>query len=114
MFSNENKTKKIVVTPYNPSWPKTFEIEASKIREALGTNCIAVHHIGSTSVPGLAAKPVIDMIGVVKNLEKTIQPLENLGFQYKGEYNVPMRYYFNRSKDVETNLHVYKEGNPEI
>lgn len=41
--------KNIVVTPYNPGWPKIFEREAVKIQEALGANCIAVHHIGSTS-----------------------------------------------------------------
>lgn len=55
--------KNIVVTPYNPDWPHIFEKEASKIKEAIGSNCIAIHHIGSTSVPGLSAKPVIDMIG---------------------------------------------------
>lgn len=110
----EKKTKKIVVAPYNPDWPQTFQKESSKIKEALGSNCIALHHIGSTSVPGLAAKPVIDMIGVVKNPEESIQPLESLGFKYKGEYNIPMRYYFNRSEGVETNLHVYEEGHPEI
>lgn len=107
-------TKKIIVTPYNPEWPRTFEEEAIKIKEVLGSNCIAIHHIGSTSVPGLPAKPIIDMIGVMKDPEKAIQPLESLGFKYKGEYNIPMRYYFNRSEGMDTNLHVYKEGHPEI
>lgn len=111
---SEKKIKKIVVTPYNSDWPKTFEIEASKIKETLGVNCIAIHHIGSTAVPGLSAKPVIDMIGVVKNAEKAIQPLECLGFKYKGEYNIPLRFYFNRSEGIETNLHVYEENHPEI
>lgn len=108
------QTKKIVVTPYNPDWPKMFEREAAKIQEALGSNCLAVHHIGSTAVPGLSAKPVIDMIGVVQNPEEAIKPLENLSFKYKGEFNIPMRFYFNRSEDIEANLHVYAEGHPEI
>src|SRR5437016_5484230 len=90
-------TKKIIVTPYNPDWPFIFEREALKIKEALGANCIAIHHVGSTSVPGLPAKPIIDMIAVIKNPEKAIQSLESLGFKYKGEYNIPMRLYFNRS-----------------
>jgi GrpB-like predicted nucleotidyltransferase (UPF0157 family)/GNAT superfamily N-acetyltransferase len=111
---SKKETKKIVVTPYNPEWPKVFEVEALAIKQALGSNCLAIHHIGSTSVPGLAAKPVIDMIGVVKNPEKAIKPLESLGFTYKGEYNIPMRYYFNRSEGVDTNLHVYEEGHPEV
>lgn len=107
-------TKKIIATSYNSAWPKTFEKEALKIKEALGSNFIAIHHIGSTAVPGLYAKPVIDMIGVVKNPEEAIQPLESLGFKYKGEYNIPLRFYFNRSEGVEMNFHVYEEGHPEI
>lgn len=106
--------KNIVVVPYNPEWPRMFEIESAKIKEALRDNCIAIHHVGSTSVPGLFAKPVIDIIGVIKDPEKSIQPLENLGFKYKGEYNISMRFYFNRSEDVNINLHVYEEGHPEI
>ena len=78
--------KKIVITSYNHDWPKMFEAEAIKIREALGDLCIAVHHIGSTG--GYSAKPVIDIIVVVKEPEKTIQPLESLGFKYKGEYDI--------------------------
>jgi GrpB-like predicted nucleotidyltransferase (UPF0157 family) len=58
------QTKKIIVMPYNSEWPKIFERKASKIKETLGSNCIAIHHIGSTSVSGLSAKPVLDMIGV--------------------------------------------------
>ena len=108
------ETKKIIVTPYNPEWPKMFEEEAAKIHDALGSNFLALHHIGSTAVPGLLAKPVIDMIGVVKNPEMAIQPLEKLGFTYKGEYNIPLRFFFNRSEGVETNLHVYEEDHPEI
>lgn len=106
--------KKIVVVPYNPAWPEHFEREAAKIKEAVGSNCIAVHHIGSTSVPGLSAKPIIDIITVVKHPETAIQPIETLGFRYKGEYNIPMRYYFDRSEGTEANLHVYQEGHPEI
>lgn len=107
-------TKNITVTPYNSDWPKIFEVEAAKIKEALGTNCVAIHHIGSTAVPGLSAKPVIDMIGVIKDLAKVIQPLESLGFKYKGEYNIPMRLYFSRYEGIQINLHVYEEGHPEI
>lgn len=110
----EKKIKKITVTPYNPDWPHIFEAEALKIKKSLGINCLAIHHIGSTSVPGLLAKPVIDMIAVIKNPEEAIPQLESLGFTYKGECNIPMRFYFNRSQGVETNLHVYPEGHPEI
>ena len=113
-MSANKSSKHIVVLPYNPDWPKIFEAESQKIKNALGDNCVAIHHIGSTSVPGLSAKPVIDMIGVIKDPEKAIQQLESLGFKYKDEYNIPMRLYFNRSEGIDTNLHVYQEGHPEI
>jgi len=108
------KTKKISVVPYHADWPKVFEKEALKIQEALGADCIAIHHIGSTSVPGLSAKPIIDILGVVKDPQQAIQCIESLGFKYKGEYNIPMRFYFTRSGEVEINLHVYEEDHPEI
>ena len=60
--------KKIIeVVPYDPSWPHIYEKEAALIKEALGDNCVTIHHIGSTSVPGLASKPKIDAIAVVQD-----------------------------------------------
>ncbi len=106
--------KNIVVRSFNSDWPRIFETEATLIKEALGTNCSAIHHIGSTSVPGLAAKPIIDMIGVIKDRAKVIEPLECLGLTYKSEYNIPMRLYFLRSEGVQISLYVYEEGHPEI
>lgn len=57
---SDKKIKNIIVNYWNPDWPHIFEKEASKIKEAIGSNCIVIHHIGSTSVPGLSAKPVIE------------------------------------------------------
>lgn len=54
------------------------------------------------------------MIVIVEDIENAIQALESLGFKYKGEHNIPMRFYFNQSEGIETNLHVYEEGHPEI
>ena len=60
----------IVVTNYNPLWPKEFEKEARWIKDIIAGNDISIYHIGSTSVPGLAAKPIIDIMAVVRSLEK--------------------------------------------
>jgi GrpB-like predicted nucleotidyltransferase (UPF0157 family) len=57
--------QQIEVSPYNPEWPIQFEIEAEKIRIALGSNLIEIHHVGSTLVPGLAAKPVLDILLII-------------------------------------------------
>ena len=106
--------KHIEVVQYNDDWPKMFEQEAASIKQALGNNCIEIHHVGSTSIPGLSAKPIIDIIAVTKVPENTIEPLKSLGFEYKGEYNIPMHFGFNKKEDTQVNLHVYEQGNPEI
>ncbi len=107
-------TKHIDVVSYNPKWSDIFKEEALKIKQALGGNCLNVHHVGSTSVPGLSAKPIIDIIGATKDPEKAILPLESLGFTYKGEYNIPFRLYFSKKENTKVHLHVYEEGHPEI
>src|SRR3990167_9121606 len=109
------QTKKINVIPYNPAWPKLFEEEASKIKEALGDNGIAIYHIGSTAVPGLAAKPKIDIIAVVKDMAHVIQNLEKIDYEYRGEFNIPLHHGFRKRPPLtNVNLHVYENGNPEI
>lgn len=107
-------TKPITVISYNPNWPQMFEAEAESIRKALGDNCIGVHHIGSTSVPNLAAKPKIDIVAEVKDPEDSISALENAGFTYSGEWNIPFKYGFTKRGVVDVNLHVFKKNHPEI
>ena len=107
--------KKIIeVVPYDPNWPHIYEKEAALIRQALGGNCLAIHHIGSTSVPGLAAKPKIDIIAVVQDPLLARDQLEKIGIQYRGEYNIPLHYGFSKRGDIDLNLHVYEEFHPEI
>ncbi len=106
--------REIEVVPHDPAWKRQFEDEAALLQQALGANCIEVHHVGSTSVPGLAAKPKIDIIAVVQNPAPSIAQLENAGFEYRGEYNIPMHYGFSKRGTVNANLHVYEEHHPEI
>ena len=106
--------RKIEVVPYNPQWPALFEEEAAKIQNVLGDNCISVHHIGSTSVPGLYAKPVIDMIPVVKDIQKVDGcnlAFEKLGYQCMGEYGITGRRFFMKGGDDRTHhVHVFEVG----
>lgn len=109
------ETKFIAITPYDFHWPKQFEIEAQTIQTALGKNLIAIHHIGSTSVPGLAAKPKIDIIAVVRNLNFPQSPLNAAGYIFRGSFNIPLqRYATLRSADRAINLHIFEENDPEI
>lgn len=111
-------TKNIEVVPYSPEWPKMFASEAELIKQALGNNCITVHHIGSTSVPGLSAKPIIDILPVVKDIQevdKATKVMESLGYEAKGEFGIAFRRYFQKGRNTRThNVHVYQDGDPEI
>jgi len=89
--------------------------------EALGSRLVVVHHIGSTAIPGICAKPVIDLIPVVVSLEQLDlcrSKLEELGYQWWGELGLPGRRYCTRDDPVTqkrvTQLHCYEEGSPEI
>ncbi|STX51746.1 glutamate rich protein GrpB [Legionella busanensis] len=117
-MSAKHEQRRIEVVPYNTNWPIEFAEEAGKIKEALGNNCIEIHHIGSTSVPDLAAKPVIDMIPVVLDITKVENAntaMQTLGYEAKGEYGMPFRRYFQKGSNQRTHhVHVYELGNSEI
>jgi GrpB-like predicted nucleotidyltransferase (UPF0157 family) len=75
----------IVISPYDPAWPERFSVEALLVREALGEWAVRIDHVGSTSVPGLDAKPVIDIQISVPSLEplaRTTDPLARAGYTY--------------------------------
>lgn len=98
--------KYIEVVPYNPEWSRQFETEAALIKQTLGEHCVAVHHIGSTSIPGLSAKNILDILCVVDVLPASLA-LEQAGYTHKGEYNIPLRAYFSKNtEDIKVNLHV--------
>ncbi len=112
---NQNRImKKVQVLPYDPQWPHIFQTETHCIQKALSDNGMAIHHVGSTSVPGLAAKPKIDIIAVVKNGEKAIAPLEKAGYAYEGEWNIPFKLGFTKRGQNDFNLHVLEQNHPEI
>lgn len=110
--------RKVIVLPYDPAWKDQFEEGALQIKAVLGDQCTDIHHIGSTAVLGLAAKPVIDILPVVKDI-KAIDffndKLAELGYIAKGENGLPGRRYFQKGGDERTHhVHVYQEGNVEI
>jgi len=78
----------IKISASNPLWPKIFEQEASKIKSSL-RKC-KLYHIGSTSVPNLASKPIIDIIAEVDDITLAYALLMQIGYRYKGEYNLPL------------------------
>ena len=80
----------IIVTDYDPAWPAMFEQERAKLDTALGSLVVTIEHVGSTAVPGLAAKPIIDLLVGVRSLEEArprcVEALQALGYRYIPEY----------------------------
>lgn len=107
----------IVVTDYDPRWPSMFKKEAAAIRDILNENCIALFHIGSTSVPGLKAKPIIDMMPVVKSLKKVddvSKKFEMIGYEYLGEFGIANRRYLRKGGNERTHqIHIFRADNQE-
>jgi GrpB-like predicted nucleotidyltransferase (UPF0157 family) len=104
---------------YSRDWPVEFHREADRIRRLLEDAIADVHHIGSTSVPGLAAKPVIDLLPVVRGIAEVDERASSLvtdGYKSWGEYGIAGRRFFTRDCDgVRThNVHVFAADSPEI
>ena len=109
----------VEIVAYRPAWPEVFTFEAAAILEACRLWITEVHHIGSTSVPGLAAKPVLDMMPVAANPDDGATAVPNitaLGYRYRGENGIPGRFYFDRIVDGRTvaHVHMYPAGHPEV
>lgn len=106
------------VVDYDPTWSKLFHIEKKHLEEIMTDNVLAVHHIGSTAIPGIKAKPVIDILIEVHSLQKVDEmeiKLSNLGYVGKGENGIPDRRFFQKGGDNRTHhVHCYKKGNPEV
>ncbi len=103
----------IDIVPYNPQWPQIYDNEATRIYQALGRNCLAIHHIGSTSVPGSSAKAIIDILAIVTDFScADSSNLEKLGFENRGEL-IPSGRYFSKNTP-RIHLHLFEEGNPLI
>jgi NAD-dependent protein deacetylase/lipoamidase len=88
-------TEAVVLADPDPAWPERAAEEAARVRDALGA--AAVEHIGSTSVPGLAAKPILDLLAGLESLDLApdqIHAMEALGYDALGEYGLPGRLYF--------------------
>ena len=91
---------------YNPLWPEAFEREATRIKAVVGPIALAIEHYGSTAVPGLGAKPIIDLLIGVEQIDtglRMIEPMAGLGYDYAGSQGSPDHHIFGRGA-VRTHL----------
>lgn len=105
---------KIVIVPYDPEWPALFTSLGDALREALGNTAIRIDHIGSTSIPGLDAKPVIDIqisVASFEPLDAFRNPIESLGYVLR-KYNSDLgkRYFREKPGSRRTHIHVRRSG----
>ncbi len=111
--------RKVELVPHNPEWSRLADQEAKRIRQGLSFPIIGIYHIGSTSIPGIKAKPILDFVMEVEDLADVIAAVDEfkaLGYQSKGEFGIPGRQFFTRDTNGQRShhLHVFQKGHPDI
>jgi GrpB-like predicted nucleotidyltransferase (UPF0157 family) len=107
----------IHLADYDPGWPVLYEREASRVRSALGDRVHLLEHVGSTSVPGLAAKPIIDVLLVVADSGDEpayVPPMEAAGYAVRIREPDWHQHRVFKGPDTDVNLHVFSDGSSEI
>jgi GrpB-like predicted nucleotidyltransferase (UPF0157 family) len=110
----------IVVCDYDPVWAAMFEHECTRLHGVLGTLVLTIEHVGSTSIPGLAAKPIIDLLVGIRSLTEarscSIEPLQALGYTYMPDYEswLPGELFFRKGPPGPWthHVHVMEPSNP--
>jgi GrpB-like predicted nucleotidyltransferase (UPF0157 family) len=111
--------RRVEVVPHSPGWAAEFRAEADRLTAVLGDEVVAVHHVGSTAIPGISAKPIIDILLAVREVERLddLSPeMAALGYEARGEFGLPGRRFFIKETDGRRthHIHAYTVGNPEL
>jgi GrpB-like predicted nucleotidyltransferase (UPF0157 family) len=112
--------RQVVVVPHDPNWREAFLLASKEVGAALGGNLLEIHHIGSTAIAGIYAKPVIDMLAVVLDIaavDRCSGEMESLGYVEMGEFGVAGRRFFRRDNsagDRTDQVHIFQAGSPHI
>jgi len=111
----------VELVPYDPAWAERAHVESARLKAALGEALIVVHHIGSTAIPGIRAKPIIDLLPVVRalaELDGLRGAIEALGYEWWGEFGLAGRRYCTLNDRISgrrnVQLHFYEESAPQI
>jgi GrpB-like predicted nucleotidyltransferase (UPF0157 family) len=99
----------VQLCPYTTEWQRLFDEERTRLQSCVGRFVLDIQHIGSTAIPGIVAKPILDISVAVANFEEAqvcIEPIERLGYIYRGEYGIPRRHYFVRGEPRTHHLHM--------
>lgn len=118
-FIREPESEKIELIPHTSEWEALFKAEADNLSRVFGEELLEIHHIGSTSIPGIVAKPVIDILPVVKDIhavDHLTPSFEALGYEARGEFGMPGRRFFIKKHDGKRlfNVHIFEKDHPDI
>jgi GrpB-like predicted nucleotidyltransferase (UPF0157 family) len=112
-------SRKVLVLPYNSAWAQQFATERGVLQPIFGDEALAIHHIGSTSIPGMSAKPIIDLLMEVRNIasvDRFNEKMRESGYTPKGENGITGRRYFVKgSEDLHvSHVHCFQSGHWQI
>ena len=99
----------VTVVPYDPRWVDEFNAASQEIHDTIGSKVIAVQHVGSTAVPGLCAKPILDILVSVADFTKALESvpeLATLGYEFRPNEEIPDRHYFRRRRSNHRTHHL--------
>ena len=111
--------RRIEVVDYDAAWPTKFKREATRLADVFGSLLLGLHHVGSTSIPGMRSKPIIDIMPIVSDIEAVdaLAPaMSDLGYEGLGENGIAGRRYFRKGGDAARShhVHVFEPGSPEV
>jgi GrpB-like predicted nucleotidyltransferase (UPF0157 family) len=112
--------RNVEVIPHDLKWRETFEVESRSVADALGENVVAIHHIGSTAIPSIYAKPIIDLLVEVKDIIKVdgqSLAMESLGYEVMGEFGIPGRRFFRKDNQEgfrTHHIHAFEIGSAQV
>jgi len=107
----------VFLSSYDPSWQSQYEKEEASLQKAFHGLPITLHHIGSTSIPGCKAKPILDILGIVSDVtavDAFNKKLKERGYHAKGEFGMRRRRYFSRETFLPAHLHFFEDTDPEV
>lgn len=103
----------VKLEPHSEQWHQLFAEEKARLFQAVGDYVTAIEHVGSTAICGISAKPIIDIAVSVENFadgEKCVDPLEEIGYEYRGEHGIAKRFYFVKGEPRTHHLHIVLAG----
>src|SRR5829696_2510486 len=106
----------VVVLPYDVRWPELFRLERDRLAGIFGERATGIEHIGSTAVPGLAAKGIVDILLGLRALElrpENLDAMTQLGYVYRGELGIPGRHFFQKGAPPTHHVHAVAHGSVE-